>query len=161
VESALQALTEQLEAHDEIDLAPLQPHERDLIALLPNVVVSAGIARRHDADALSAHPLAQHIRNDGLTGPSSAQFDRNVVRQLVQQGVVFEHDAVAFHRDTLESLRPELEKLWLVSPEGFTVSQLRDALGITRKHAVPLAECVDKYGLTRRAGDVRIRGHRW
>jgi hypothetical protein len=84
-----------------------------------------------------------------------------VVRQLAQQGVIFEHDAVAFHRDTLESLRPELEKLWQVSPEGFTVSQLRDALGITRKHAVPLAECVDKYGLTRRAGDVRIRGHRW
>lgn len=161
VESALQALTEQLEAHGEIDLAPLQPHERDLITLLPNVVVNAGIARRHDADALSAHPLAQHIRNDGLTGPSSAQFDRNVVRQLVQQGVVFEHDAVAFHRDTLESLRPDLEKLWQVSPEGFTVSQLRDALGITRKHAVPLAECIDKYGLTRRAGDMRIRGHRW
>jgi hypothetical protein len=68
---------------------------------------------------------------------------------------------VAFHRDNLESLRPELEKLWQVSPEGFTVSQLRDALGITRKHAVPLAECVDKYGLTRRSGDVRIRGHRW
>ncbi|CAB4551896.1 MAG: selenocysteine-specific translation elongation factor [Actinobacteria bacterium] len=161
VESALQELTEQLEARGEIDLAPLQPHERDLITLLPNVVVSAGIARRRDADALSAHPLAQQIRNDGLTGPSSAQFDRNVVRQLVQQGVVFEHDAVAFHRDTLESLRPELEKLWQVSPEGFTVSQLRDALGITRKHAVPLAECIDKYGLTRRAGDMRIRGHRW
>jgi selenocysteine-specific elongation factor len=161
VESALQTLTDQLDARGEIDLAPLAPYERELITLLPNVVVSAGIARRRDADALSAHPLAQQIRNDGLTGPSSAQFDRNVVRQLVQQGVVFEHDAVAFHRDTLESLRPELEKLWQVSPEGFTVSQLRDALGITRKHAVPLAECVDKYGLTRRAGDVRIRGHRW
>jgi hypothetical protein len=161
VESALQLLAHQLNEHGEIDMAPLQTYERDLITLLPDVVVSAGIARRSGADSLSAHPLAQQIRNDGLTGPSSAQFDRNVVRQLVQQGIVFEHDAVAFHRDTLESLRPELEKLWLVSPDGFTVSQLRDALGITRKHAVPLAEGVDKYGLTRRAGDVRIRGHRW
>jgi selenocysteine-specific elongation factor len=161
VESALQLLAHQLNEHGEIDMAPLQTYERDLITLLPDVVVSAGIARRSGADSLSAHPLAQQIRNDGLTGPSSAQFDRNVVRQLAQQGVIFEHDAVAFHRDTLESLRPELEKLWQVSPEGFTVSQLRDALGITRKHAVPLAECVDKYGLTRRAGDVRIRGHRW
>jgi selenocysteine-specific elongation factor len=161
VESALQLLAHQLNEHGEIDMAPLHTYERDLITLLPDVVVSAGIARRSGADLLSAHPLAQQIRNDGLTGPSSAQFDRNVVRQLVQQGVVFEHDAVAFHRDTLESLRPELEKLWQVSPEGFTVSQLRDVLGITRKHAVPLAECVDKYGLTRRAGDMRIRGHRW
>jgi selenocysteine-specific elongation factor len=161
VESALQLLAHQLNEHGEIDMAPLHTYERDLITLLPDVVVSAGIARRSGADLLSAHPLAQQIRNDGLTGPSSAQFDRNVVRQLVQQGVVFEHDAVAFHRDTLESLRPELEKLWQVSPEGFTVAQLRDVLGITRKHAVPLAECVDKYGLTRRAGDMRIRGHRW
>ena len=161
VEAALKSLTEQLDTHGEIDLAPLTPYERDLITLLPDVVVNAGIVRHGDADSLTLHPLAQQIRNDGLTGPSSAQFDRNVVRQLVQQGVVFEHDAVAFHRDTLESLRPELEKLWQVSPEGFTVSQLRDVLGITRKHAVPLAECVDKYGLTRRAGDMRIRGHRW
>ena len=161
VESALNWLTEQLDTRGEIDIAPLQPYERDLITLLADVVVSAGIARRRDADSLSAHPLAQQIHADGLTGPSSAQFDRNVVRQLVQQGLVFEHDGVAFHRDTLESLRPELENLWQASPGGFTVSQLRDAVGITRKHAVPLAECVDKYGLTKRSGDVRIRGHRW
>jgi selenocysteine-specific elongation factor len=161
VESALQALAHQLNEHGEIDMAPLQPYERDLITLLPDVVVSSGIARRRGADSLSTHPLAQQILSDGLIGPSSAQFDRNVMRQLVQQAIVFEHDSVAFHRDTLESLRPELDKLWRVSPDGFTVSQLRDALGITRKHAVPLAECVDKYGLTRRAGDVRIRGHRW
>ena len=161
VESALQALAHQLNEHGEIDVAPLQPYERELITLLADVVVSAGIARRRGADSLSVHPLAQQIHADGLTGPSSAQFDRNVVRQLVQQGLVFEHDGVAFHRDTLESLRPELENLWQVSPGGFTVSQLRDALGITRKHAVPLAECVDKYGLTKRSGDVRVRGHRW
>lgn len=161
VESALQSLANQLNEHGELDLAPLQPYERDLVTLLPDVVVSVGIARHRGTESLSVHPLAQQIRSDGLTGPSSAQFDRNLVRQLVQQGIVYEHDAVAFHRDTLESLRPELEKLWQVTPEGFTVSQLRDALGITRKHAVPLAECVDKYGLTRRSGDVRIRGHRW
>ena len=161
VETSLQSLAHRMNTDGELDLATLQPFERDLITLLPDVVVTAGIARRRDADVLTSHPLAQQIRNDGLTGPSSTQFDRNVVRQLVQQGVVLEHDGVAFHRDTLESLRPELEKLWQISPEGFTVSQLRDALGITRKHAVPLAECVDKYGLTRRSGDVRIRGHRW
>lgn len=161
VEASVQSLTDKLIAHGEIDTAQLQPFERDLILLVPDVVVNGGIVRRIDSNSLSTHPIAQQIRTDGLTGPSSAQLDRNVVRQLVQQGLVFEHDAVAFHRDTLELLRPHLEKLWQISPQGFTVSELRDVLGITRKHAVPLAECIDKFGLTKRQGDVRIRGHRW
>ena len=161
VEASVQSLTDKLIAHGEIDTAQLQPFERDLILLVPDVVVNGGIVRRIDSNSLSTHPVAQQVRADGLIGPSSAQLDRNVVRQLVQQGLVFEHDAVAFHRDTLELLRPHLEKLWQISPQGFTVSELRDVLGITRKHAVPLAECIDKFGLTKRQGDVRIRGHRW
>lgn len=161
VEASVQSLTDRIIAHGEIDTAQMQPFERDLILLVPDVVVNGGIVRRIDSNSLSTHPIAQQIRTDGLTGPSSAQLDRNVVRQLVQQGLVFEHDAVAFHRDTLELLRPHLEKLWQISPQGFTVSELRDVLGITRKHAVPLAECIDKFGLTKRQGDVRIRGHRW
>ncbi|NDA77951.1 MAG: hypothetical protein EBY07_09180, partial [Actinobacteria bacterium] len=42
----------------------------------------------------------------------------------------------------------------------FTLSQFRDALGITRKHAVPLATELDARGITRRRDDVRIAGPR-
>jgi hypothetical protein len=41
------------------------------------------------------------------------------------------------------------------------MAQLRDALGITRKHALPLANCLDKVGLTKRNDDVRLPGHAW
>ncbi len=41
-----------------------------------------------------------------------------------------------------------------------TVSQLREALGTTRKYAVPLLEKLDATGVTRRNGDVRELGPR-
>jgi selenocysteine-specific elongation factor len=40
--------------------------------------------------------------------------------------------------------------------EGLTVSALREALGTSRKYAVPLAEHLDATGVTRRVGDLRF-----
>jgi selenocysteine-specific elongation factor len=40
-------------------------------------------------------------------------------------------------------------------PSGFTVSQLRELLGTTRKYAVPLCEYWDRLGFTLRSGDQR------
>jgi selenocysteine-specific elongation factor len=45
-------------------------------------------------------------------------------------------------------------------PDGFTVAELRDAVGATRKHALPLAAELDARGVTRRRGDLRIGGPR-
>ena len=45
-------------------------------------------------------------------------------------------------------------------PSGFTVAELRDAVGATRKHVLPLANELDARGVTRRRGDVRIAGPR-
>ena len=45
-------------------------------------------------------------------------------------------------------------------PDGFTMSQFREALGNTRKHALPLANELDARGITRRRDDVRIGGPR-
>jgi selenocysteine-specific elongation factor len=40
--------------------------------------------------------------------------------------------------------------------DGLTVSALREALGTSRKYAVPLAEYLDSSGVTRRVGDLRF-----
>jgi selenocysteine-specific elongation factor len=37
----------------------------------------------------------------------------------------------------------------------FTVSNLREAVGTSRKYAVPLAEHLDRVGFTKRSGDTR------
>jgi selenocysteine-specific elongation factor len=39
---------------------------------------------------------------------------------------------------------------------GLTMAELRDLLGTTRKFAVPIGEHLDRIGLTRREGDVRV-----
>ena len=41
-------------------------------------------------------------------------------------------------------------------PPGLTVSVFREALGTSRKYALPILEYFDSKGLTRRSGDVRI-----
>ncbi|MGZ4762594.1 MAG: SelB domain-containing protein [Ilumatobacteraceae bacterium] len=45
-------------------------------------------------------------------------------------------------------------------PDGFTVAQLRDDLGVSRKYALPLVNELDARGITRRRGDVRVAGPR-
>ena len=40
--------------------------------------------------------------------------------------------------------------------EGITLSALRERLGTSRKYAVPLAEHLDRTGVTRRSGDLRF-----
>lgn len=161
VRATQQSLLTRLKTETELPLLHLRSYERELLAQIPDLVIENGIARRVEYTSIDQHPLAHRIKEWGVTGPSSKELDRNIMRQLVQRGVVFEHDSIAFHRDTLEALRSSLETLWIQSPQGFTVAELRSILSITRKHAVPLAECLDKSGLTRRSGDVRTRGHRW
>jgi len=39
---------------------------------------------------------------------------------------------------------------------GATVAEIRDLLGTTRKYAVPVCEYLDRMGLTRREGDLRV-----
>jgi selenocysteine-specific elongation factor len=45
----------------------------------------------------------------------------------------------------------------LASAAGLTVAEIRDLLGTTRKFAVPLCEYLDRAGVTRREGDLRVK----
>ena len=139
-----------------VDVVSLSEPERALMSSLAGVVIDHGLARRGARNPILDHPSVGIIRRAGVTPPPCANFDRDIIRRLVNGGILFEHDGIAFHVDTLGGLAPVLEQLWHAHPAGFTVSQLRESLGITRKHAVPLAVCLDKAGLTRRSGDLRV-----
>jgi hypothetical protein len=157
----LNALEKQLDAGP-IETSQIQKYEQEILEQHDDAVIENGIARRRaSSDPLLQHPYVERFRAGGVQTPDAANLDRNIVRQLVHKGVLYEHDNIAFHTDVLISLRPQLEQLWQQSPDGFTMSQLREILGITRKHAVPLATCLDKLGLTKRVGDVRVRGYKW
>lgn len=153
VAGTLAALRARMESGP-VDLTALTEWERLLVTERLGLAVDHGSV----GDTLVDHPVAEAVRSGGVT-PGN-QTDRDAVRRLVQRGIVFEHDGIAFHRDVLDSLSSVLTELWTVHPAGFTVSVLRERLGITRKHAVPLAACLDKRGWTRRSGDLRVPGPR-
>jgi selenocysteine-specific elongation factor len=161
VHSTTDALLRLLADTGNVDTAQLQPWERALIATLPNVTIAHGIATAGEANPLLSHPYVQLFLTSGIVTPDTKTLDRDVIRRLIHAGVLFEHDNIAFHADTLHGLRPALHQLWNQFPEGFTVSHLREELGITRKHAVPLATCLDKAALTKRVGDSRLPGSSW
>lgn len=159
--SVVAALEQQLSATQLIDTSLLTAFERDVLVTIDGVHINNGVAVRGASDPLLSHPYVTLFLQAGVTTPDADKLDRNIIRQLVHKKVLFEHDNIAFHAETLSSLRPVLEQLWTQHPEGFTMANLRDALAITRKHALPLGNCLDKVGLTKRQGDVRIAGSAW
>ncbi|MBI3872068.1 MAG: selenocysteine-specific translation elongation factor [candidate division Zixibacteria bacterium] len=72
------------------------------------------------------------------------------VGQVVSLG-----DGVIFPSETFAALR-ETVKTALRTQPSLTAGQLRDLLGTTRKYAVPIGEALDREGITRRVGDVRV-----
>ena len=159
--NTVEQLNKRIDTEQFITMTDLAAYEQDIVRTLKEVVVHNGVAARAEQDPLLNHEYIALFRQAGLLTPDAASLDRNIIRQLVQRKILFEHDNIAFHADTLNDVRPELHALWQLHPEGFTMAQLRDALGITRKHALPLANCLDKVGLTKRNDDVRLPGHAW
>jgi len=67
---------------------------------------------------------------------------------------------VWFAESAVDAAARVVAGLLATHPEGITLSQLREALGTTRKYAVPLANLLDARGCTRRRDDLRIAGPR-
>ena len=161
LQKTVASLEESFSLSESLDVSTLTAYERELLITLDGVHIENGIAIRGAHDPVMSHRYVAMFLQAGVASPDTDKLDRNIIRQLVQKKILFEHDNIAFHRDTLLSLRPVLQQLWSQYPDGFTMANLRDALSITRKHALPLANCLDKVGLTKRQGDVRVTGAAW
>jgi selenocysteine-specific elongation factor len=62
------------------------------------------------------------------------------------------------HAEILATARQAIERSF-PSPRSFALKDIRDLLGSTRKHVVPLMEHMDATGVTVRYGDMRrLRG---
>jgi selenocysteine-specific elongation factor len=144
-----------------LDLAQLDERERLVAAGLDGVKLDAGRLRPADAvDELADHPLLAALAAGGAAPPDLAPGDRPVVRELVRRGLVVEREGIAFHIGAVDAAARTMATLLVSHPDGVTMAQFRDALGVTRKHALPMANELDARGITRRRGDVRIGGPR-
>jgi selenocysteine-specific elongation factor len=125
------------------------------------------IARISHRPTLPSHvqPLEKRIR-EALNGqpfdpPSRKAIEsdpqtQRVMRFLVENGDVTELAAdVVLLRESFESMKSQVTEF--ISKNGpATVSQLRQALGSSRRVVVPFLERLDRDGVTRRVEDKRI-----
>jgi selenocysteine-specific elongation factor len=110
--------------------------------------------------------LRERIRAAGVTFPSRAELERawtapekfqDALQILRDSGEAADVGDGVMHRDALAGCLETLRGLFATRGE-LSVADLRAALGISRKHAVPLLEYLDSRRFTVRRGDVRVPG---
>ena len=141
-----------------VDVASLSVHQRLVLPTLTNVTVREGRARGADANDVASHPMVKQFADAGCTPPDSASTDKAIVRQLVQRGLLVHCDELYFHSSAIDTAITAARQLLVANPQGFTVAQFREHLGVSRKYALPLINHLDTTGFTRRRDDVRIAG---
>ena len=109
-------------------------------------------------DALAQHPYLSDLESHLFKPPPPDGIDRQQLRELVRRGLVIECDGIYFSPTALNKAKEVAWSLSLENQEGFTVSQLREALDTSRKYLLALVGYLDAHGFTRRNGDFRKPG---
>jgi selenocysteine-specific elongation factor len=140
----------------------------DVLATLGRVV-SDGAGIRHPEHSVQLDPVQQQARAallgalnaapfspPGLTqAAAGAHADPALLRELEAAGDLIRiAPDIALTRQALTAAAERLRAAY--RREGpLTAARAKEALGTTRKYAVPLLEELDRRGITRRRGDVR------
>src|SRR5262249_54014592 len=91
----------------------------------------------------------------GAAGGNAANL-KDLFDVCVAEGVLVRiGDDIYLHSDSAARMRRRVTARLQTGP-GATVAEIRDLLGTTRKFAVPLSEYLDRVGVTRRDGDLRV-----
>jgi selenocysteine-specific elongation factor len=128
----------------------------------PKAAVSAIAQEAEAREKLVALLATQGLAPAGVRDlASEAGVDpgiaRKVLGQLASEGVVVRVSSeMHFSADAMAAARASLTSHLEAHPEGASAADLRDALGVSRKYAIPLLEYFDAQGVTRREGDLRV-----
>ncbi len=144
-----------------LDLAGLNDRDRAVLATIGGITVEAGRAKLAGTiDDLGSHPWLVEARAARFAPPDPAGISRQELRELVRRGEILELDGQFFAAPAAVHAALAVARLLRDKPAGFTVSEFRQALGNTRKHAMPLLAHLDATGVTRRRADLRLGGPR-
>jgi selenocysteine-specific elongation factor len=121
---------------------------------------------RLSGEAALAARIAGHLRAGGLAPPNPADVApdpaaRQAIDRLLRDGTIVravdraKHREMLFHAEAVQQARALLAPL-LVREPGLLVTEICAALGISRRHAMPLLDHLDTIRFTRRAGDRRM-----
>ena len=140
-------------------------------ALLDLLVADGMVSRTATAVRLTSHRVALEERSDDVRALLDAISGAHEttppgVKELIQRGIPRDVIEAASRAGTVIRISPDL----VVAPSlvdratalvhehaatGLRVSTLRERLATSRKYAVPLAEWLDRTGVTVRRGDLR------
>jgi len=144
-----------------LDIAAFEEHERAVLTHLDEVRVVRGRATLGPPeDPLAAHPFVTALEATPFATPPPTGVDRTELRELVRRGLVVEEAGIHFAPAAIDQAADVIAALLDEHPDGVTVGQIREALGTSRKYAIPLLSVLDATGRTRRRGDLRIAGPR-
>jgi selenocysteine-specific elongation factor len=125
-------------------------------------------ARIADPDQRLCDKIAAALQQAGRCPPGLAELAVSahepparvaaMARLLAERGVVVQLDEqIWMHRDAVEAGKQTALKLFTRAP-AFSTMEFRDALGVSRKFAVPLVDYLDKIRFTVRSGNHRTPG---
>jgi selenocysteine-specific elongation factor len=144
-----------------VDLAEMDDWQRAVLETMDAVAVDHGRVRPAAAvDPLADHPFLTALAASPFDPPGADDVDRIELNEMVRRGLVVVADGNCYTPAAVDEAARIVAGLLAGRPEGVTVAEVRDALGTTRKHALPLLGLLDARGATRRRGDVRIAGPR-
>ena len=148
-----------------LDVARLPARDRQLLTTIDELVVANGRARTAAAvaaDAVARHPLLDALRAAPYAPPPPDDFETSAeeLRELVARGLVVRQDGIAFSASAVDQAARLVSALLADDPDGITVSQVRGAMGTSRRFALALLALLDAGAVTRRHGDLRVAGPR-
>jgi len=125
-------------------------------------------ARIPDRDQRLCDQIAAKLQQGGCSPPGLAELAASaneplprvaaMAQLLAERGVVARlDDQIWMHRDAVEAGKQTALKLFARAP-AFSTMEFRDALGVSRKFAVPLVDYLDKIRFTVRSGNSRMPG---
>ena len=125
-------------------------------------------ARITDRDQQLSDRIGEAFQSAGWAGPAAADLAttlseplvrvEKMIKLLVEKAVLVRlGERLCIHRDALEAAKQEALRLF-GQKRSFSTMEFRDALGVSRKHAVPLLDYLDKVRFTVRSGHDRTPG---
>lgn len=125
-------------------------------------------SRLPERDQKACDQIAAKMQQAGFAPPSSEELAvamgepaariASLLKLLAERGVVVRlDDKIWMHRDAVEVGKQTALRLFQKAP-AFSTMDFRDALGVSRKFAVPLVDYLDKIRFTVRSGNNRTPG---
>ncbi len=138
-----------------------------------------GLAGGRDRIALATHRVAlepdqavalaiveRAFKDGGLSPPDAsvvgiaAQIDRaatdRILTLLLRQRALVKIADLLFHHEALDRLREDVASLKAQGVSHLDVGAFKERYAVTRKHAIPLLEYLDRERITRRQGATRV-----